>query len=70
MAALTEWAADGWEAEYYSPYLVLTTPQGDTGLVGLTSAGRNVTLQQFRSSVASHGVLRACQVFWELRANA
>ncbi len=46
----------------------LTAPDGGTGLVQLTQGGRNVTLHQFRSSVASHGVTRACAVFWRLRA--
>ena len=65
----TEWHAEGWEAEYYAPYLCLTGPKGDTGLVQLRDTkGRNVTLQQFRSAVTSHGALRACQTFWKLRA--
>lgn len=68
MPALTEWQENGWEAEYYAPYLCLTAPDGAAGLVQLTQGGRNVTLHQFRSSVASHGVTRACAVFWRLRA--
>ena len=64
----TEWKADGWEAEYFAPYLCLTAPDGATGLVVLKQGARNVTAQQFRASVSTHGVLRACQTFWKLRA--
>ena len=65
---VTHWHTKGWEAEYYAPYLCLTAPNGDTGLVQMHQNGRNVTLAQFRSSVGSHGVQRACEVFWKLRA--
>ncbi len=68
MPALTEWQENGWEAEYYAPYLCLTAPDGAAGLVQLMQGGRTVTLNQFRASVASHGVTRACEVFWKLRA--
>ena len=66
----TEWNAAGWQAEYFAPYLVLTAPDGGTGLVQMRDAatGRNITLPQFRSAVASHGAERACRTFWKLRA--
>ncbi len=66
----TEWKADNWEAEYFAPYLCITSPDGATGLVQIkdTKTGRNVTLPQFRSAVASHGAARACATFWKLRA--
>lgn len=67
---VTAWHTKGWEAEYFAPYLCITSPDGNTGLVQLkdTKTGRNITLRQFRSSVLSHGILRACQTFWKLRA--
>lgn len=68
MPTPTEWKADQWEAEYYAPYLCLTAPDGASGLVLLRQNGRNVTLSQFRASVKSHGIKRACEVFWKLRA--
>ena len=70
MTQITAWHTKGWEAEYFAPYLCITAPDGEPGLVQIkdTKTGRNVTLAQFRSAVASHGVLRACQTFWKLRA--
>lgn len=67
---VTAWHVKGWEAEYFAPYLCITSPDGTTGLVQIkdTKTGRNVTLPQFRSAVMSHGVMRACQTFWKLRA--
>ena len=65
----TEWQSGGWEAEYFAPYLCLTDPKGETGLVQLRDAkGRNVTRQLFAASVKTHGAERACQTFWRLRA--
>lgn len=71
MSLKTEWQENGWEADYWAPYLVLTNPQGEVASVILQDATtrRSITLQQFRSSVANHGVTRACEVFWKLRAN-
>ena len=66
----TEWNESGWQAEYYSPYLCITNPNGESGVVILNQSGRNVTLNQFRNSVKTHGVTRASEVFWKLRANA
>lgn len=70
MANVDYWEADGWEADWFSPYLCLTSPAGEVATVGLkdTETGRNITLSQFRSSVKSHGVKKACEVFWKLRA--
>jgi len=64
------WQESSWEAEYHSPYLVLTNPEGESALVQIREGGRNVTLNQFRSSTKSHGIMRACQVFWKLRATS
>lgn len=66
----TEWTEDGWEAEYYAGWLILTTPTGEVGSVQITAtaSNRNVTLNQFRSAVKTHGVKRACETFWKLRA--
>lgn len=63
----TEWKENGFEAEYFAPYLCLTAPDGRTALVLLKDANaRNITLQQFRSSVKSHGVEKSCRVFFLL----
>lgn len=63
----TEWSENGYEAEYFTPYLCLTAPDGRTALVQLKDdKRRNITLQQFRSSVASHGIEKACSVFFML----
>jgi len=72
MAMQSEWRAGGWEAEIHSGRLVLTSPEGQCALVELrdTATGRNITGAQFRAAVKSAGALRACQVFWKLRAAA
>ena len=71
MALATEWAENEWEAEFWAGHLVVTHPSGECAEVGLRDAqGRNITLREFRSSVKSHGVTKACRTFWKLRANA
>lgn len=65
------WKEGEWEADWFSPYLVLTTPNGESGTVVIQDAKtrRNVTLGQFRDAARTHGMIRACEVFWKLRAN-
>lgn len=72
MALQTDWAAEGWEATLWAGFLVLTNPQGESGLVQLRDAAtsRNITGPQFRAAVSKAGPLKACQVFWKLRAQA
>jgi hypothetical protein len=70
MADLVTWEADGWEADWWAGHLVITSPDGDCANVALrdTATGRDITLSQFRASVKTHGVRKACEVFWKLRA--
>lgn len=64
----TTWTAEGWEADFFAGFLVLTDPNGECRAMQLKSNGRLNTLNEFRSSVKTHGVLKACQVFWKLAA--
>lgn len=66
----TGWVAEGWGADWWSGRLAITHPHGDCGVVAIrdVATGRDVTLQQWRAAVKSHGVARAAKTFWELRA--
>ncbi|UFS66931.1 hypothetical protein LO749_20775 [Paracoccus denitrificans] len=65
------WQEAGWEADWCSPYLIISNPAGECASVVIEDSAtrRNITLKQFRDSVETHGITKACGVFWKLRAN-
>lgn len=67
----TEWQGGGWTAEFYAPYLVLTNPDGESGIVQVkdSGTGRNITRKAFAADAEKYGAEKACKVYWKLRAN-
>ena len=58
------------EVDYHNGWLVITDKANNQNkCVQLTNQqGRNITFNQFKSSVKSHGIDKACAVFLKLAA--
>ena len=65
-----EYETDRYEVDYHAGWLVITDKENSRNeCVKLTNnKGRNITLSQFKSSVKTGGIDKACTVFLKLAA--
>ena len=65
-----EYETERFEVDYHAGWLVITDKENKRNeCVQLTNnKGRNITLSQFKSSVKSSGIDKACSVFLKLAA--
>jgi len=64
------YTTENFEVDYYKGWLVIhdTATKQNECVQLKNDKGRNITLNQFKSGVKTHGVDRACRVFLKLAA--
>ena len=65
-----DFTSELYEADYYNGWLVITdkTTKKNECVHLTNNNGRNITLAQFKSSIKSHGLNKACATFVKLAA--
>ena len=65
-----EYETERFEVDYHAGWLVITDKENNRNecIQLKNNNGRNITISQFKSSVKSSGIDKACSVFFKLAA--